>query len=154
MPAAEIPARRRADVERHADPLALVGVATDRHGAKVERAGPDVAREHLGVALEPAATENDRIAAKLDWAVARADRPDPGHAVLAVLDEALRRCFIDDGSAVILKALRKRLDQGKPAPTGCPARLSRSRKRHLELLEAHAEPGQPGKRRGRILGQG
>jgi len=77
-----MPGRRRADVERHPQALARVESRTAHLGEVPAR--PEIARPHLGIGLEPAAGEDDRLGAQIDEPPLRASPLTPGDAIVAL----------------------------------------------------------------------
>ncbi len=121
MRARPVPGRRRADLERH--PVALPDIVARAAHLREVPAGAEIARPHLGIRLEPAAGQHDRLRAQIDKAPVAA-HPHPGDAVIA-LQQRHRRGLVQDRDAVALGAAVQRLHQflaaapdvaGQPAP--------------------------------------
>ena len=150
MRARPVPGRRRADVERHLQPLPGVEARAAHLGEVPAR--PEIARPHLGIGLEPAAGEDDRLGAQVDQPSLMA-HPHAGDAVVA-LQQRDRRSVVEDRDLLAFGAAVQRLHQflaaapdmaGEPAPelelAVDPERLAAEPQLKAHALLAHPQPG-------------
>ena len=140
--------RHRADIERHLD--AAAGVEAGAAHLREVPARPEIARAHLGIGLEPAGRQHDRLARdRRRLALDIGD--DAVHAVI-IGHQPLAARLVGDVDAVLLQRVEQPLDetgtaaprlQRQPAPEHELALmlegLPRIHRREADALRAHPQ---------------
>ena len=153
MVGAEVAGRRAAGIERHADALAAVVVAAARHRPQVARLRADVAREHLGVALEAARAQHHAARHDAPHAAVGPDRVDRQFAARVGAPQLLRGAAVADRHAQAQRFVAQRLDQREAAAHRHQPRRGRGHEVGRQRREAHAEALQPPHRGAGLAGQ-
>lgn len=110
--------------------------------------------QHLGVALETAAAENDGGGQETAATVARPDRLDIPHRAVVVLEQATRGGAIVDLRALGHRRLGQGLDQGEAAANRRDPRRRLGDQVGRQGIETDTEAGQPFEGRWATFGEG